>query len=521
MLQKVTTAILMTDITCTNEVTVTVRGIGGIGKSTIAKAICHERSIKEHFTDGFLWISLTPPHNVTDELRKIYNRLTNQSIEGSLSFVKEKIKSLLMSTSYKLLVILDDVWKAQDAIAYIEIFQSCKTLLTTRKFLIHSEIQAKNYIDMKPMELNEALNLLTSRIDELKTLDGSAKAMICKLAEDLHCWPLLLNLVRSQLYIYCTEWKMSPEKAISHANEKLSKNLMAFDQGNRETAVKSCLDVSLNLLPEQDMRVLQCVVLTFGGFGSYALKDTVAKASKMTIEQFNMCVANLWSHGLIELVDIPVYPTNQCIPCIGVQDIVAHYIIETIPLERLYEMFGSIENFIGWDDFMKVYDEGDKFLENNVGTSLLYFIPNMLAYFIRLASILACLVEKLPSDSASNFQAVTDKMTTESIYSNMSKDCAAVVSLVMDNKHNDAIEWLNKHFKNHPLTSMSGNVFLNEECISVEEFAEIPAAARKMLTYFTILHRCVAVLTKVKASDEDIEYVMDCCMTAMSSLIDL
>ena len=145
----------------------------------------------------------------------------------------------------------------------------------------------------------------------------------------------------------------------------------------------------------------------------------------------------------------------------------------------------------------------------------------MLAYFIRLASILACLVEKLPSDSASNFQAVTDKMTTESIYSNMSKDCAAVVLLVMDNKHNDAIEWLNKHFKNHPLTSMSRNVFLNGECILVEEFAEMPAAACKMLTYFTILHRCVAVLTKVKASDEDVEYVMDCCMTAMSSLIDL
>ena len=116
-------------------------------------------------------------------------------------------------------------------------------------------------------------------------------------------------------------------------------------------------------------------------------------------------------------------------------------------------MFGSIENFIGWDDFMKVYDEGDKFLDNNVGTSLLYFILNMLAYFIRLASILACLVEKLSSDSAGNFQAATDKMTTESSYSNMSKDCAAVVSLVMDSKHNDAIEWLNKHFKNHPLTS--------------------------------------------------------------------
>ena len=509
-------AILKTDITFTNEVTVTIRGIGGIGKSTIAKAICHERSIKEHFTDGFIWISLTPPHNVRDELCKIYNRLTNQPIEGSLSFVKDKIKSLLVSTSYKLFVILDDVWKAHDAKAYVEIFQSCKMLLTTRKFLIHSEIQAKNCIDMKPMELDEAVKLLTSHIDGLKTLDNSTKPLICKLAEDLHCWPLLLNLVRSQLYIYCTEWKMSPEKAISKATEKLSKNFMAFDQDNRETAVKSCLDVSLSLLPEQHMRVLQCAVLTVGGFGSYALKGTVAKASKMTVEQFNMCVANLWSHGLIELVDIPVYPTNQCISCIGVQDIIAHYIIETIPLEHLYEMFGSIEDFIGWDDFMNVYDEEDKFLENNVGTTLLYLIPNMLAYFIRLASIFACLLEKLPSDTASNFKANTDKSTMESIYSNMSKDCATVVSLVMDNKHSDAIEWLNEHFKNHPLSSFTGNVFLNGECISVEEFTEIPIAVCKILAYFTILHRCVAVLIKVRASDEDIEYVMDCCMMAVN-----
>ena len=80
-----------------------------------------------------------------------------------------------------------------------------------------------------------------------------------------------------------------------------------------------------------------------------------------------------------------MYPINQCIPCIGVQDIIAHYIIETIPLEGLYEMFGSIENFIGWNDFMKAYDEGDKFMENNVGTSLLHFIPNMLAYFFNFS----------------------------------------------------------------------------------------------------------------------------------------
>ena len=87
------------------------------------------------------------------------------------------------------------------------------------------------------------------------------------------------------------------------------------------------------------MRVFHCAVLIVG-FVPFALKDTVVEGSKMTVEQFSLCIANFWFHGLIELVDIPVYPTNQCISCIGVQNIIAHYTIETIPLERLNEIFG-------------------------------------------------------------------------------------------------------------------------------------------------------------------------------------
>ena len=85
----------------------------------------------------------TPPHNVTDELCKIYSKFTSQPIENSQSFVKEKIRSHLKSYSYQLFVILDDVWEAEDALVYVEVFQSCKILLTTRKSVINSEIPTK------------------------------------------------------------------------------------------------------------------------------------------------------------------------------------------------------------------------------------------------------------------------------------------------------------------------------------------------------------------------------------------
>ena len=500
LLKEISTAILKASVTFTSEVTVTIRGIGGIGKSTIAKALCHEPSIKEYFTDGFLWISLTPPHNVTDELHMIYNKLTNQPIEGSHSFVKSKIQSHLMSCSYKLLVILDDVWEAEDALVYVEVFSSCKILLTTRKSDINSKIQTKNPIDIKPMELDEAVKLLTSHIDGFKTLDSDVKPMIFKLAEYLHCWPLLLNLVRTHLYIYCTEWKMPPEKAMLAVTQKFSKSVTAFDQTSREKAVKICLDTSLNLLPEQDIRVLRCVVITLGGLGPYALTDTVAKVSKMTSEQFNMCVTNLWSHGLIESTNVPM--ASHFISCIGTHHIIAHYITETIPPEQIYETINSFDKFMGVHDLFKGFQQ--ELSDTKLGTTYLYFFSHFMSYYIRVTSVLACLLEKLPPDSAHSFKTVTDQLTMENMYSNISKDCTLIVSLLTDNKYIDAIEWLKKHFKNHLLLFRSVHVLHTGRLVSLEEFTDNVC---KVLVYMTTMHKCITVLMKGKASNEDIAHL--------------
>ena len=501
---------MKTNITFTNEVTVTIRGIGGIGKSTIAKALCYEQSIKEYFTGGFLWITLTPPHNVTDELCKIYNKLTNQPIEGIQSSIKDKIQSYLTSDSSKLLVILDDVWEAEDALVYTEVFRSYKILLTTQKSKINSEIHSKNPFDIKPMESDEAVELLTRHIDGFKTLDDNDEAMLHKLAEDLHCWPLLLSLVRTQLYIYCTENKMSPRKAILLANQKLCKSFTAFDKTSREKAVKICLDTSLTLLPEQSIRLLRCIVLTVGGFGSYAIKDAVVTVSKMTAEEFSTCEFNLWSHGLIESIDIPVYSINQCISCIGVHSIIAHYITETLPLEYLQDL-GHISVLLGGlEDFLVVY-----FPEENafVGTTLQFFVLSVMLMGIRVISIFTCLFQKaihfntMPHEIVKNLKLTADQPVIENMYSTINKDCALYVSLITNNKHDDAIEWLKVHFKGHPL---SVKLDVNFSPFGKHTLLEI--MLNQLLIPFTLLHKCTTVLMKVKTSKEDLKFIFySCC----------
>ena len=455
-----------------------------------------------------------------DELCKIYNKLTNQTIEGSQSLVKEKIKSHInaMSCSYKLLVILDDVWEANDALTYVEVFQSCKILLTTRKSILNSKIPTKNSIDIEPMELDEAVKLLTSRIDAFKTLDDRARVMIYKLAEYLCCWPLLLNLVRTQLYIYCTEWKMSPTKAMESVTQKLSKSFTVFDETSREKAVKICLDTSLNMLPEQSncKKVLHCIILTMGGLGPYAVKDSVAKASKIGSEQFSTSITTLWSHGLIELIEIPAYPTDKYISCIGVHHIVAHYITEIIPVEQLQEIMGSIMDFdVYIHDVLGVYNEKNV-VESNLSMFRLHVILNTILYCIRVTSVLSCVLEKMLPDSDANSKAITDELTMENKYSKMNKDCALVASLLADNKHNIAMEWVDNHYRTHPIVHMrkrfSNDVVLDGKSFKLDDATiMVDGIIYMCLIPFITLHKCVEVLTKLKASNEDISHLICCC----------
>ena len=282
VLQQISSAVLNSDITPTIGTTVTIRGIGGIGKSTIAKALCHESLIKEHFTDGFLWISLTPPlPSLTTVLSEIYQRLTDKSTPMNVSILKNKIKSLITAHPCKLLVILDDVWEADDAVIFADIFSSCKIVMTTRKMDINSSLCPKKCFDITPMLIDEAVKLLTFQIVKVETLHPTDVDKIKDLAKDLHCWPLLLNLVHGQLYVHCIEWNESPQDAILNAQQKLHKHgLTAFDPDHqasisRENAVKASITASLELLSKEEKIMLYHVASSFAGFGVYTCKDVL------------------------------------------------------------------------------------------------------------------------------------------------------------------------------------------------------------------------------------------------------
>ena len=135
---------------------------------------------------------------------------------------------------------------------------------------INSVIHPKACFDINPMSADESLKLLTQQVINLRMLCTDDVDRIQELAIDLHCWPLLLNLVHGQLYVHCIEWNETPDKAILKVQQKLYKHgLTAFDPDNhasRENAVKASITASLELLSEDEKMMLYHIASSFAGF---------------------------------------------------------------------------------------------------------------------------------------------------------------------------------------------------------------------------------------------------------------
>ena len=455
--------------------TVIIRGIGGIGKSTLAKALCYHPLIKKYFTHGFLWISLSPPRLSPEAmLRNMYNKLTNSTDDCNFLLLKDRIRILFTSIPCKLLVILDDVVDADDVTEYVEVFSTCKIVITTRKNDINLTIPPKRCFEIGPMKAFEAVQLLTWKIGQLTALNTSDAEKIQQLAKDLYYWPLLLNLVRGQLYIHCAEWKESPTSAIFYVQQKLqNKGLTAFDPHHikKETAVKASINASLELLFNNEKCMLFHVVTAIG-IGSCVLKSCIFKLSKINSDEFDNLIKNLWSHGLVSVGKIvPPFHTDT-LPCIEIHDVIAQYIIEEMPYD--YHLFlnkVSIDDH--WDCFFSVYIFNDAVVKaaklsvivDLIDVFMIPFSIRTLAVLTRarqvdLSKALNILIENCSDILKTNalIKFFKTKQPLSQIYGSVKENCRLMQSMLTDNRYNEAATWLTEYTDNHPFALLMESI---------------------------------------------------------------
>ncbi|MCD4843867.1 MAG: TIR domain-containing protein [Methanosarcinales archaeon] len=238
-------------------ITAALRGAGGYGKTTLAKALCHNERIQEAFYDGILWVTLGEnPGDLIGRVKDLIEILSGErSGFESSDAATSRLKELL--SDRHILIVIDDVWNIAHLKPFIQDGPDCARLITTRDSSTLPESAERIPVDA--MQKDEAVELLKTG------LPPADEEVLKKLAGDLGEWPLLLKLVNSALREHVRSG-MDIDSALDYVNEDLSElGLTAFDAEDpqeRDQAAVATLGLSLKHL-SKDERALYSELAIF------------------------------------------------------------------------------------------------------------------------------------------------------------------------------------------------------------------------------------------------------------------
>ena len=227
--------------------TAALAGAGGVGKTSLACNVCHAENVISAFDDGILWARLGEKPNIQGELTKLYAALTGERPP----FVDDDDAAIQLAERLdqkSCLMVIDDVWSANDLKPFLRGGPQCARLVTTRQARVAAECED---VSVDEMTSQEATALLGARIDPAPTDLQPFR----KLAHRLGEWPLLLKLANAALRGRLDRGD-TLERAVRYVERALDKHgVTAFDRerpADRGDAVASTIAVSLNPPDEAD-----------------------------------------------------------------------------------------------------------------------------------------------------------------------------------------------------------------------------------------------------------------------------
>jgi hypothetical protein len=173
-----------------------LHGMGGIGKSVMARALCDDPEVQAAFPDGILWATLGQTPELIDHLRDWIGALggTVSDTAPTIDRLKAILASLLRERAC--LLIADDMWQRTDVETFCVGGPKCRLLFTTRNAAIARDLAAAVH-PVPLMTPTEAVALLEEWAGAgLAQTSPDLKARIVRRLDRL---PLAIRLAGAQL----------------------------------------------------------------------------------------------------------------------------------------------------------------------------------------------------------------------------------------------------------------------------------------------------------------------------------
>ncbi|XP_058079907.1 putative disease resistance protein RGA3 [Magnolia sinica] len=183
---------------------ISIVGVGGLGKTTLAQLICNDERVTRHFGKQVLWVCVSDDFNVINLTKAITKAAGGTSPPDSqLDSLQKQLMETLQDKLF--LLVLDDVWN-DDRERWKKLWLSlqtgapgCKILVTTRSenVAITCRCSESAYIHkLKGLSDDDCWSLFSSRAFAERKMEDSLKEIGKEIVNKCKGVPLSVNVIR-------------------------------------------------------------------------------------------------------------------------------------------------------------------------------------------------------------------------------------------------------------------------------------------------------------------------------------
>ncbi|WP_187414786.1 NB-ARC domain-containing protein [Nonomuraea sp. PA05] len=315
-IREVLRALRLSDKNSPVALTAGVHGAGGFGKSVLANAVCYDSEVRKRF-DAVKWVTVGRDRT-GPKLIELINEVAAAfgASRSSFSDPEQAGQHLgqVLDDAGRVLLVIDDVWTADQLVPFLQGAPRCTRLITTRnpKVLPRGAVPVR--VDQMGPEVSRELLLR----GDLRLSQGQIAELLDLTGE----WPLLLAIVNSALLRRVRRGARATDAA-ADIIERMSvggpTSLDVRDAAARDTAVRISIEHGLETLDGTDrVRFLELGVFEEDAEVPIAL---VAALWRMSGEE---------AESLCEKLDGLSLLSSYSAGAVSIHDVVRGYIRHTL-----------------------------------------------------------------------------------------------------------------------------------------------------------------------------------------------
>jgi hypothetical protein len=280
---------------------IALRGLGGIGKTTLAATMAQQQQIRKFFVDGVFWTELGPKPGLRARLEE-WGQLLGLDLAAAPDVPSCSRRLREAMDARRTLLVIDDVWDAAHGTQFLVGGPACRVVITTRELPVANDLATPERVySVDTLPPAAAAALLRALAPGIVEADISKAKELCTRLEYL---PLAITLAGRYL---ANEALTAPRQErlitalLSSAEERL-----ALVQGTPRSGIederpslRAILGLSVERLPRLEQE--RFAMLSWYGAEPLSWTDAMAAAIWDTTEdETATTLTHLLQRGLVE-----------------------------------------------------------------------------------------------------------------------------------------------------------------------------------------------------------------------------